>query len=112
MSDSVPMNVSSAIFQLKTSSADRIRSTVTSGLSRPGDPTADLKAASEQFESMLLNLMIREMRSTVPESTLFPESMAKEIFTGMLDEQTAGEMAKNGGIGISRMIFEQLKGNP
>jgi Rod binding domain-containing protein len=36
--------------------------------------------------------------------------MADEIFTGMLDEQIAGEMAQNGGIGISRMIFNQLKG--
>jgi flagellar protein FlgJ len=54
--------------------------------------------------------MIREMRATVPESTLFPPSMAQEIYTGMMDEQIAGEMAQNGGIGISRMIFNQLKG--
>jgi Rod binding domain-containing protein len=36
--------------------------------------------------------------------------MAEEIFTGMVDEQIAVEMAGNGGIGISRMIFNQLRG--
>jgi flagellar protein FlgJ len=112
MSDGIPMNADSTIFQLQTASADRIRTSATSGLRRSGDSAADLKAASEQFESLLLNFMIREMRSTVPDSALFPQSMADEIYTGMLDEQTAKEMAKNGGIGISRMIFEQLKGNP
>jgi len=112
MSDAVPMGVDSTILHLQTSSADRIRTSGPSGLRRSGDSAADLKAASEQFESLLLNFMIREMRSTVPESALFPQSMAEEIFTGMRDEQTAKEMAKNGGIGISRMIFEQLKGNP
>jgi len=71
----------------------------------------DLKDASEQFEALLLNFMIREMRATVPESTLFERSMAEEIFTGMLDERTAGMMAKHGDVGLSRLIFDQLKGS-
>jgi flagellar protein FlgJ len=77
-----------------------------------GDATrseADLKSASEQFEALLLNFMIREMRATVPESGLFNRCMAEEMFTGMLDEQVAGKMAASGGIGLSRLIFDQLK---
>ena len=70
---------------------------------------ADLKSASEQFEALLLNLMIKEMRATVPESVLFNHSMAEEMFTGMLDEQMAVKMAASGGIGLSRLIFDQLK---
>ncbi len=79
--------------------------------STAGDPArsdAELKSASEQFEALLLNLMIREMRSTVPESVLFNRSMAQEMFTGMLDEQVAVKMAANGGIGLGRLIFDQL----
>lgn len=75
-----------------------------------GQSAAELAKASEQFESLMLNFMIREMRATVPESSLFPQSMAQDIFSGMLDERIAGEMSQHGGIGISRMIFEQLKG--
>lgn len=110
MSDFTPMDVDSAIFQMRTSSPDRILSNARPGMRRDSGPTADLENASEQFESMMLNFMIREMRATVPESALFPPSMTQEIFTGMLDEKIAGEMAQNGGIGISRMIFNQLKG--
>ena len=110
MADLNPMDMDSTIFQLRAASANKTLSTATSGLRHDGESDADLEDVSKQFESLLLNFMIREMRATVPESVLFPPSMAQEIFTGMMDEQIAGEMAQNGGIGISRMIFNQLKG--
>ncbi len=110
MADFNALGADSTIFQLRASRAGQSLSTARSTVQRNSDSDADLERASEQFESLLLNFMIREMRATVPESTLFPPSMAEEIFKGMLDEQIAGDMAKNGGIGISRMVFNQLKG--
>ena len=110
MSDFNLSETDATIFKLQSANADRTLSTAQSDMRRDCHSDADLEKASEQFETMLLNFMIREMRATVPESTLFPPSMTEEIFTGMLDEQIAGEMAQNGGIGISRMIFNQLKG--
>jgi flagellar protein FlgJ len=103
------LDTDSAIFRLRTAEADRTLANQ-ARLQRDGYSDADLQRVSEQFESLLLNFMLREMRATVPESALFPQSMTEEIFSGMLDEQIAGEMAKNGGIGISRMLFNQLKG--
>ncbi|MFO7716035.1 rod-binding protein [Desulfosarcina sp.] len=110
MSDINALNTESTLFQLRASTVERAVSTVNSGVQRVGDTEADMEKASQQFEALMLNFMIREMRATVPESTLFPRSMAEEIFTGMVDEQIAVEMAGNGGIGISRMIFNQLRG--
>ena len=110
MSDVNLMQTAATDFQLRTSNTDKTLATVQSRMRGDHHSDADLENAAEQFESLLLNFMIREMRATVPESTLFPQSMTEEIFTGMLDEQIAGEMAQNGGIGISRMIFNQLKG--
>ncbi len=110
MSDFILPNTDAAVFRLQASKTGRTLSNGPSGMRPDSHSDADLKNASEQFETMLLNFMIREMRATVPESALFPQSMTEELFTGMLDEQIAGEMAKNGGIGISRMIFNQLKG--
>jgi len=104
------LNTDAALFQQRLSNADRTLSAARSGARQNRESDADLARASEQFESLLLNFMIREMRATVPESTLLPPSMAEEIFRGMLDERIAGEMAQNGGIGISRLIFDQLKG--
>ncbi len=103
------MDVHAAMFQLRSSSAEKTL-TAGSGVRCEGQSDDELENASKQFESLLLNFMIREMRATVPESTLFPPSMAEEIFTDMMDQQIAGEMAQNGGIGISRMIFNQLNG--
>lgn len=69
---------------------------------------ADLETVSREFESLLVGLMLKEMRATVPESGLFPESMAEDIFTDMLDQQLSQKMAQNGGVGLSRIVFEQL----
>jgi len=91
------------------SSTDRSVAALSSQTQKETCTDNDLKEASEQFESLLLNFMIREMRATVPESGLLPRSMAEEIFTDMMDEKIADDMAKSGGIGLSRLIFDQLK---
>ena len=109
MTDGKSIAADPTLFQTQGVNAERSLETIRSAGRRPGTD-GELEHASEQFESLLLNIMIREMRATVPESTLFPASMAQDIFTGMLDERIAGDMSRQGGIGISRMIFEQLKG--
>ena len=110
MTDSKPMGVDSALFQLQASCADRALSNAKAGQNRDEQNNADLEKASGQFESLLLNFMIREMRATIPESGLFPPSMAQDMFTSMLDEQYADVMAERGGIGLNKLIIDQLKG--
>ena len=107
-----PLANASALMQLRAAGAERILDQTRSDLRRDSSSDDDLKRVSQQFESLLLHFMVREMRATVPESALFPPSMADQIYTGMLDEQLAQEMANNGGIGIARMIFNQLKADP
>ena len=109
MSDFNGIDIGASVAQVKASSNDRTVAALTSQAQKETCTDADLQEASKQFESLLLNFMIREMRATVPESTLLPRSMAEEIFTDMLDEKIAGEMAEGGGIGLSRLIFDQLK---
>ena len=103
------VDMAAALLQTRSSSTDRQVADVQLKLQKQRHANADLQEASKQFESLMLHFMIREMRATVPESVLFPRSMAEDIFNGMLDETIAGEMAQNGGIGLSRMIFEQLQ---
>ena len=67
-----------------------------------------IEQVSQEFESLLLGFMLKEMRATIPESGLFPASMAEDIFTDMLDQQRSANMSRNGGIGISRIVFNQL----
>jgi flagellar protein FlgJ len=109
MSDIKSIGMDSALFQLQAAGTDRALTEAQANQRREETNKTDLEQASRQFESLLLNFMIREMRATVPESSLLPTSMAQDIFTSMLDEKYADSMAENGGIGLHRLIIEQLK---
>ncbi len=68
-----------------------------------------LKKACQGVESIFLNMMLQEMRKTVPKSGLFPDSLQKDIYTSLFDQQLAQETAGTGkGIGIADMLFEYL----
>ena len=69
---------------------------------------AELMEAAKDFESYFLQMMLKEMRKTVPRDGLFPKSRAEEIFEGMLDEEFAKGAASAGGIGIAQMIYDQM----
>jgi hypothetical protein len=49
-----------------------------------------LKEVCTQFESIMLSMMYKGMKATVPESSLVEESRAQEIFDDMLDEEVSG----------------------
>ena len=70
-----------------------------------------LKKACQGVESIFLNMMLKEMRKAIPKSGLFSDSLQKDIYTSLFDQQVAREAAESGrGIGISQMLFEQLSG--
>lgn len=70
-----------------------------------------LRKVCQDFESMFLYLMMKEMRKTVPETKLFHGGRAEEIFRDMMDEELSKDMAKgsSGGLGIGSMLYQQLK---
>ena len=67
-----------------------------------------LKDACEGFESMLLSIMYKEMRNTVPKNQLFGDDNAHEIWQSMLDTAMMEEAAKSGGIGLADLLYKQL----
>ena len=68
---------------------------------------AKLKEACEGFESYFLNMMLKEMRKTVPESES-SSSYALNMYQEMLDEEIAENASKGKGIGIADMMYNQL----
>ena len=108
MADPIVKQMQAANLTMESTRRLQRLSTDVTSMRREGQNDADLKAASEQFESLLLNFMIREMRATIPESGLLAKSMAEDVFTSMLDEQYGDMMAANGGIGLARIIVEQM----
>lgn len=74
-----------------------------------GDTEA-LKKATQELESVFINMMMKTMRSSIPESEgIFKKSEAEKMFADMLDEEYAKNLSDAGGIGIGDMIFDQFE---
>ncbi len=72
--------------------------------------TDALRDATDQLEAVFINMMMKTMRSSIPESEgIFKKSDSEKMFEEMLDDEYSTQMAKSGGIGISDMIFEQFE---
>lgn len=67
-----------------------------------------LQDACEGFEAMLLSIMYKEMRNTVPKNQLFGDDNAHDIWQSMLDSAMMEEAAKTGGIGLADVLYKQL----
>lgn len=70
-----------------------------------------LEEVSKEFETLMVEMMIKSMRQNVPESPMFGESNAREIFQDMLDGEYARLMVNRRGFGISESLIRQLGKN-
>ena len=68
-----------------------------------------LKRTCLEFESIFLTYMLKSMRTTVVESGVFGNNYENKIVKSMFDENLALGIAKSGGIGLGKMLFELLK---
>lgn len=75
------------------------------------DPKAALRATAEQFESLMLNQMMKAMRETVSDEEGLFSSQETKTFQGLLDQQWVTQMSKSKGFGIADMLVQQLGKN-
>lgn len=75
------------------------------------DPKAALRATAEQFESLMLNQMMKAMRETVSDDEGLFSSQETKTFQGLLDQQWITQMSKSKGFGIADMLVQQLGKN-
>jgi len=67
-----------------------------------------LKVA-RQFESMFIQLMLKQMRKSTPDFSLTGKSNGQKTYESMLDSEYAKQMASEGqGLGIARMIMQYI----
>ena len=72
---------------------------------------ARLREASNEFEAIFIQQMLKTMRKTSLESNFIKKSEGEKIFRSMLDEHYAILSAKSGRLGLGEMIYQQLKSN-
>lgn len=67
-----------------------------------------LKKVAQQFEALLMNMMLKSMREATPQDGVFDSDQTK-LYTSMLDQQLAQTMASKG-IGLADAMVRQLSG--
>ncbi|MCB5162855.1 flagellar assembly peptidoglycan hydrolase FlgJ [Marinomonas algarum] len=74
------------------------------------DPDAAVKEVAQQFESIFLNILLKNMRSSNEAigGGLFSSAQTKQ-YQEMMDSQMAQSMAKSGGIGLSDALIRQYQ---
>ena len=74
------------------------------------DPQAGLKQAAQQFEGMLLQVMLKSMRDAAPQDGLMDNEQTR-FFTSILDQQLAQNLSSKGQLGFAKLIEQQMGRN-
>ena len=72
------------------------------------NPNAAVEEVAAQFESIFLQQMLKSMRDATVKSDLFGTSQM-ETYESMADQQLALRLSEQGGIGLARMMVEQMQ---
>jgi flagellar protein FlgJ len=67
-----------------------------------------LKNVCKQFEGIMLGIMYKQMKATVPKNALIPNGSGREIFESMLDERIVEEASKDRSYGLADQLYKQL----
>ena len=68
----------------------------------------ELRDACLQMESLFIHHLLKEMRATIYKSGFISGGRSEEIYTSMLDAETAKKVSARGGIGLAQMLLHQL----
>ncbi len=74
------------------------------------DRGSELYKQCQEFESLFVNMMLKEMRKTVDKAGLLDGGQAEDIFQDMLYDEYAKDMTKAAGFGLSDQVYLQLTG--
>jgi len=71
-------------------------------------PNEAINEVASQFEALFVQQMMKSMRDAVPKSDLM-NSDHLDTYQAMADQQMAVNLSQQGGIGIARMLVEQMQ---
>lgn len=72
---------------------------------------AKLKTACQEMEAVFLNIMLTQMRASVPKTNLMGGISQEEMMQSLLDTELTKNMAQAGGMGLANMLYRQLSKN-
>jgi Rod binding domain-containing protein len=73
------------------------------------DKKSKLFEQCQEFESIFVKMMLKEMRNSVDKSnSLVSGGWAEDIYSDMLDDEYSKTLAKNAGFGLADELYKQL----
>lgn len=75
---------------------------------RAGTEEEAIAEVARQFESLFIGELLKSMRSTGLETGLMGNDRSSKMYREMHDEALASELARGGGLGVGRMLSEEL----
>lgn len=72
------------------------------------DRKSKLYEQCQEFESIFVKMMLKEMKATVPKNGLMGGGQAEEIFGDMLQDEYAKSMTKAQNFGFADTLYRQL----
>lgn len=69
-----------------------------------------MREAAQAYEKYFLDEMVKAMRATIPEGQgMIKPSFAENLYKENLDQEYVKNWVESGGVGLSDLIYEQLK---
>lgn len=68
-----------------------------------------LRKSCADFEALFISYIFQTMRKTVPESATTTKMPGKDTYTMIMDQRLSEDLARRGGIGLQKVLYEQLK---
>ena len=109
----MPDDITLSTIPLKTAILDhkveKVKNSIKSSKNAPVDQRdVKLKETCHELESLFIHYLLKEMRQTIDKSGFLSGGRAEEIYTSMLDAETANKISARGGIGLAKMLLHQL----
>lgn len=68
----------------------------------------ELKAACQEFEAIMLDMLYKQMKATIIKSDLVEEDPGRSVFESMQDEELMKQASKTGTLGLAESLYKQL----
>ncbi|MFZ5861400.1 MAG: rod-binding protein [Nitrospirota bacterium] len=80
------------------------------GGAQPPESGRALARAAHEFEAYLVQLLLQEMRETIPGGGMGGEGLGGGVFQSLTDQALADAVAKAGGIGLTQALLDRGTG--
>ncbi|MCB9834141.1 MAG: rod-binding protein [Planctomycetes bacterium] len=72
-------------------------------------PREEVKKVAEQLEGVFFSMMVKEMRKSLTDESLFGDGPEAEQYSGLFDQMMGEQMSRSGGLGIARLVMDQAE---